>query len=254
MKPFRPLVQYSLTAIVGVSILLGVYIIFQSQASETTDATFTTTREQNNSRVEGENTETFSELKNEIALLRTALNDLRLDKNHAVVEKRLVALENEMNALREQLQLIVQRPVKKPSPEVLGSEESSPLVEADINALMQHQQEQANEYLRKIDAGFESEGLDMEWSSTTSEFIHRTLEGKEFAKVKAWNVDCRSTLCRVEIEHDEADAQDFDLWLTSKFGEVLPQMIMRREQQDGSGLMSTIVYAARDGHTLPSEE
>lgn len=93
------------------------------------------------------------------------------------------------------------------------------------------------------------EGVDFQWSRATEARIGEALRSERMAGSSLINVECRRSLCRLDVAHTDGVAQD-------QFFEVLPLMppfdtegFLKRSAD--SERPQTRVYIARAGRTLP---
>lgn len=95
-----------------------------------------------------------------------------------------------------------------------------------------------------IETDFQTEHVDNRWSNATTELLEQSLSVEELAGTAVFDVECRSNLCRLELQHDDPIAQiEFEEQLPMAVGEALPRITM---DQSEDGL--TIVYLARDDY------
>jgi len=126
--------------------------------------------------------------------------------------------------------------------------------EAQLAAEVVLEQQQIQTYAQTIEASLEAETVDSAWSGSTSQIIGEAFTGEELAGASLQDIDCRSTLCRVEVQHrDEAKLQEFQRLFPLKVSQALPRMMMHRiDNADGS--ITTYLYLARQGYRLPAAE
>jgi hypothetical protein len=108
-----------------------------------------------------------------------------------------------------------------------------------------------------VEAGFASETRDQAWSATArlrlSEAVTRLLP--EGSGVR--DIDCRSTLCRIELSHSDPNAERGFMEKAihdpeGGFGNG-PGYVSRSEPA-ADGTFVEVIYLAREGATLPSAE
>ena len=82
----------------------------------------------------------------------------------------------------------------------------------------------------------------------------RAFTGDELAGAALQDIDCRSTLCRVEVQHrDEAKLQEFQRLFSLKVSQALPRLMMHRiDNADGS--ITSYLCLARQGYRLPAAD
>jgi hypothetical protein len=124
-----------------------------------------------------------------------------------------------------------------------------PLTDAEIQETTQRQRERNSARLRDY---FQVEPADAAWSQQTTDLIkNRFADTEELAKTPILAAECRSTLCRVEVSHEDSGRQaEFEATLPMLFGGELPRTMMFAEEQPDGSIRQT-VYLARDGHGFP---
>ncbi|MGQ0443644.1 MAG: hypothetical protein ACT4O2_00590 [Beijerinckiaceae bacterium] len=126
--------------------------------------------------------------------------------------------------------------------------------EAQFTAEIAEEQQQIQAYAQTIEASLEAEPVDSAWSGSTADRIREIFTGDELAGASLQDIDCRATLCRIEVQHrDEAKLREFQRLFPLRVSQVLPRLMMHRiENADGS--VTTYLYLARQGHRLPTAE
>lgn len=126
--------------------------------------------------------------------------------------------------------------------------------EAQVAAEIAEEQQQIQAYAQTIEASLEAETVDSAWSGSTADLIREVFAADELAGASLQDIDCRATLCRVEVQHrDEAKLRKFQHLFPFRVSQVLPRLMMHRiENADGS--ITTYLYLARQGHRLPTAE
>jgi len=126
--------------------------------------------------------------------------------------------------------------------------------ELEESSLSEREQEHWEEYLSLVETHLQNENIDSQWSEKAKTEIENTFASDELASAAVTEIECRSTLCRIEVAHDEPQSlSEFDVLLPQKLAHILPQTTMDRvELEDGS--TQTIVYLSRDGFDFPKLE
>lgn len=116
------------------------------------------------------------------------------------------------------------------------------------------EQQQLETHAQTIESSLAAETVDSAWSGRTADRILEIFTGDELGGAALQDIDCRATLCRVEVRHrDEAKLREFQRLFPFKVAEVLPRLMMHRvDNADGS--ITTYLYLARQGHRLPTAE
>ncbi len=96
------------------------------------------------------------------------------------------------------------------------------------------------------------EARDSRWASQVETELVRSFSGDTFSGSRVSRVTCQSTLCRAEITHDSGDSQE-------TFVDNLPFVLegktgFFRKSDDPGGEPKTLVFVAREGAPLVTEE
>lgn len=117
------------------------------------------------------------------------------------------------------------------------------------NNMQRSAEEKTTEALYTLDLQLGKEPDDTTWSPGAEAEIATFVHSESMEGSRVLSADCRSTLCRVEVEHEDAGAQD---WLVAHIpmeppfdGEILVHQI-----NNDSLPPRTLVYLARPGHSL----
>jgi hypothetical protein len=65
----------------------------------------------------------------------------------------------------------------------------------------------AERYGAELERHFSSDTTDMAWASPTETALSQAFTGPGFSGSSLLAVECRSKLCRIEVEHDDEDAR-----------------------------------------------
>jgi hypothetical protein len=148
-------------------------------------------------------------------------------------------LRGELRQLRGQVADISDR-VGAPAAEAAEADDAVPAPSPE---------ESAARFEHALTAQIASEGDDPTWSRKTEVFIADVLRGEAFAGTRLRAARCQRTLCRIDLAHDDGDAQDnFMTRVThtppfNTRGYIKPSL--------PGEPATTEVYVTRDGHKLP---
>ncbi len=121
--------------------------------------------------------------------------------------------------------------------------------EEDFSAMVAQEQQQAAEYAALVDYHLQVEEIDTAWSDEAASTISYAFGADAMQTSMLQSVDCRSTLCKLEVFHDENyDQEAFTMEMMESFAETLPKGTMYR---DPARPDVSIIYLARKGHSLP---
>lgn len=113
-----------------------------------------------------------------------------------------------------------------------------------------HPRRDTAEVAHSLDTHIAEEPVDAAWGHSAEASIHDALRAETFAGSSLVRAECRSTLCRVEVAHDDPAAAD-------RFFE---QVRFSPPFDRGAGVVTrvgegasrrTVVYMAREGRALP---
>jgi hypothetical protein len=104
------------------------------------------------------------------------------------------------------------------------------------------------------EAALQKETEDSAWSGEAYDLINSAVAAEDLAGTSLHDVECRATLCRIEVTHKDRQARGaFEGQLIMAVAPLLPQAMMQTvENEDGS--TSSVLYLARDGHDFPQPE
>ena len=102
-----------------------------------------------------------------------------------------------------------------------------------------------------LDQHLGHEGKDPAWSAKAETAIAAAFHEDALKGSSMLRADCHTTVCRVEVSHDDAAAQrDFlgSVRLVPPFNQ---EGFARRVDDPATGTSKTVVYVAREGYALP---
>lgn len=259
---------YLSALVVGLSIVLaGAYVVHLQMrepagtSGSTAQSVAANVQADSGSVTGGEET---AALRREIARLRAEIRDGTQpapDSGHAL-EGRLVSeltrlsrviarLEGEVDSLRADMAANSPDAESVDAFEVARSEEGNRDTPQSLLDRAEQTEEDAKRISAELENGFAVETKDPEWSESTANKIALALTRQEIAGAEVFEAECRSTLCRVEVEHtDVHKLHEFQLWFPHLVSGELPKVTMKTEDL-ADGRKSTIIYMARKGHELP---
>lgn len=101
---------------------------------------------------------------------------------------------------------------------------------------------------KNVLGAFAQEAADADWSSDASHQLESILRGRLPKGSRLGSIDCRATMCQVEIAHaDERAAQAF---LLDGFGDWPGSRFVAAQRQEAGEQVVTII-ASRQGHEPP---
>ena len=164
----------------------------------------------------------------------------------------VLALRHEVLALRTQqaatirrLEKIEQQTYLRSDAILETSDETWAMETLDEHEAQQEYQRQQDERLAAFDATLLQESVDAVWTVDVSDLVESVLRKSEFGDTYAYDMECRSTLCRLEVRHDNPDA-------ASTFARSFPGSVAAMfskiaigHTEDTNGANSMILYLVR---------
>ncbi len=113
------------------------------------------------------------------------------------------------------------------------------------------EREQAARVATRLEHQLASEGSDSAWAPSTEETIQIAVQQERFTGTRLLTVGCQTTLCRLDLYHDDAGAEDaFVTSFTSVLDFAAIDAFYRRTIQPNGSIYMTL-YLSRDGYQLP---
>lgn len=186
------------------------------------------------------------DLADEVAALKPELARLSAD---------LAALREEVHALR---QTAVQSDVAEREREPDDEDEN---LNPEWAAEQELEREQAmiEARMQGLNAQLEAEQRDAAWASHAGTTLWQALAGQDLAGTTVAGLDCRATLCRLDLNYeDEASRNRFlqitlDRYIRPAITDILDAMTLH-SVQNTDGSIATVIFWARAGHRLPPLE
>jgi hypothetical protein len=109
-----------------------------------------------------------------------------------------------------------------------------------------------NEVFHGLEKHFGREGKDPTWSAQAEASIAGAFRSEALAGSTMLQATCGTTLCRVDVAHDSATAQEGFVWSVRSVPPFNQGGFAHRVDDPGAGTSKTIVYVVREGYELPS--
>ncbi|MCQ8105451.1 hypothetical protein NP590_15160 [Methylomonas sp. SURF-2] len=178
---------------------------------------------------------------------------------NAVVKAEIADLRRSVGLLKDEFAALrkeITRQGARASAQVAASDEASTALPADdLEAIAEQALQDAetlhNKRMETISQALTSQAVDYAWAEQAKRTIGEVLEDETFQEAELRHLECRATLCKIELSHgDTGSSQELGMRLSLALGAELPQMTMQRSaNQDGT--VSTVLYLARDGYDFP---
>lgn len=105
-----------------------------------------------------------------------------------------------------------------------------------------------------IEVGFASESYDTQWAPATEQKLQSIFTQKNLNDSYLNQASCKSTLCKIEVSHVNAEAERRFLAAFASSGAFIPdgEQGYYEKVVDENGNAKTVFYYAREGYTLPT--
>lgn len=172
-----------------------------------------------------------------------------LKHDMALVKSDLASLRASLTSLATQVQS-ASLSRGKPAERIPHEEPQAIDSQAQDAAAMEENAKLQETRLEAIEATLRGEAIDATWAAQATDAVEQAFEDKALEGSVLDALECRSTLCRVEVTHPNPTARaDFMLRFPMMVGPVLPSTTTQLiEADDGSS--TTWIYLARQGHEL----
>ncbi len=164
-----------------------------------------------------------------------------LAANQQQIHSRLNGVMDELAALQ------------KNAPEQTTSQQTRSSDAGHIHRTEQERVQRREARVMDLDTSLNSESIDETWQASAQMKINEVIDGTQLAGTDLVDLDCRDTLCKLEVSHhDETALEEFEenfahqlAWNTSRFSTT---------EQGADGRVYHTIYLSREGHALPSPE
>lgn len=108
------------------------------------------------------------------------------------------------------------------------------------------------EFQHNTEATLIAEETDLKWANNITDRVQNAFISEELAGSQLSNIECRSTLCRIEVQHDNKSQYDqFNLWFPMKIAEYIQSMAGNETTKEADGKIVSSIFLVRKGHTMP---
>ena len=184
---------------------------------------------------EGPGLTEVADLRSQVALLRSDLDEVQRQLRQLVQSASQTPLSAKPSGAEE------------PADAVVLSEQELREQEADM---IEAENQRSLARMAAGEAALQQESADGIWSIQAAEALREALANEALSGTTVQDIDCRSTLCRLQVMHDNREQQAlFEHDFRFKVGQLLPRMMMHSEEQT-DGTISVTIYLAREGHEL----
>ena len=197
----------------------------------------------------------------DVKALRTKIE--RLQNSMREIERLLPEMKRELTGFRSQLAQVDQRQQaiahdieRTPGQGTMldGENSEAPIWddEADISVLTPEEESARAEAQTKLqldllESMLLEEEIDPQWASVAQLSVAEVFQGEEIAGVQLVNVECRTTLCRIELSLDGSTSPEDSFRNLIHIRPWQGQSFARTDHEGDY----TEVYLVREGHSLP---
>jgi hypothetical protein len=130
------------------------------------------------------------------------------DAGLLALRREITRLKAEVDTLRRDVETLAERETLAITEGDFYADEDKPLaiVEAEELAAREESEWQLRQHIASIEDYFQSEIDYTGWSVQAIELIERALQSEMFSKTSLISLECRSSLCRLEVQHDNPQA------------------------------------------------
>lgn len=210
---------------------------------------------------EGDVVGEVSALRREVALLRAEFAGDKvsaLGRELALLRADFAGLAGDLNEMRARLDIL------SASTTMAEQEDNEQIAfgemptEEELGARQEAETErnysQSLARMQTYEANLQAEPVGTAWSTQATDNLNEALATEELSATMVENIECRDTLCRVQVAHaNEEQRRQFEGTFPLSVGEVLPRAVMHTEKHEDGSSTST-VYLARDGYRFPEVE
>ena len=254
------------TAIVGVAIVLGAWYGLRSGAHETSMAqgsppTPLTMPVQSPDRASTAGGEEDRPSEGEVVAVRQEGEGLRehlaaVRKDVRVLRGKVATLQRDLQAYATQAKTILAALEQAPTPRRRASDHRNASPEEDLAqqaAIFAEEAQRSAMRAQTNDTAFDRQAVDGLWAQQADAVLKDAFASNELHTMSPAVMECRSTLCRVEVVHTDAyERSQFEHQLPVLVGTLLPSIAMHTtERDDGSSV--SVVYLSREGYPLPQD-
>lgn len=164
------------------------------------------------------------------------------------LRRELARLKAEVDTLRRDVETLAKRDQLAITEEDFYADEDKPIeiLEAEALAAQEESEWQIRQYMDSIEDRFQSEVDHTGWSIPAAELIEQKLQSKLFSETSLINLECRSSLCRLEVQHDNSQASSvFSMNFPERVADMFSKFsIDHMDQEDDYSSM--VVYLRQE--------
>lgn len=127
---------------------------------------------------------------------------------------------------------------------------------ADLVALSRNENihSEQREQRQILDNQFYAEAYDAEWAETVEQEFNTTFNSVALNNSNIVSADCRTSICRVVVDHTGLDAEQEFMRAFASTGKYINngEQGLYQKEVDYNGTVKSVFYMARQGHSLPN--
>jgi hypothetical protein len=118
-------------------------------------------------------------------------------------------------------------------------------------AAEEQEREHTSQLVAFLDGQFQSEAVDTQWGSQAEAQITDTFSLEALQASRLRGVRCQATMCRVEVDHIDTDAERAFMTQLGKLEAFVNAEAFYERTDHDDGAVAVLIYVARSGHQLP---
>lgn len=197
----------------------------------------------------GGHTQVQGDFSTELALVKMEMGELRKGIAELVqIKHKIAALETKV------LNHTVLLPTVKKTTAMVNPSEFSGMVAETPDELARRQSDYNAKNQGQMDTVFLAEPAEQPWALETTQLVSRFFDQEKAADLNVSDIQCRKTLCKVELTqvNQARAANQLALHFPLYVGKALSQARYFQVQNE-KGTVDVTIYLARNGYDLPSE-
>ena len=180
----------------------------------------------------------------------------QLIENIASMNQEIMVLRQNQTQLRERVEELVTmlRDLdEQPGLAPVGLSGTTGIDDTAINAYEPSDDEIAYTRIESYETNLASQHIDSNWSDQVYAEIESMVQNESFIDSSIVSMDCRETLCKLDMTHVSENAMD------SFLGEFPHHLAWNNDnfvktEEHGDGSFRSMIYFSRDGHPLPGAD
>lgn len=185
----------------------------------------------------------------------TAGDVVKYSDNQSSSSYEMESLRGDISLLRDQVALL-QKQLQAVDKEANPAAQSNDKAKQEISEEERRKAAQlaAEKQISLLENQLATEDEDAAWSANAKSRIYDAFGAATMATANAsiLGVDCRTSLCKVEVAAGNANSEDIRKSLIPQIGDIMPQGVMQTVDQGGVH-EKLVFYMGRDGYKLPAE-